>query len=145
MGYATPKHKVVLNIEKREKIDLVQDCRPRYVDPVLLPSVKELTLVEKMSKVSKMVYTCSELLCVLNCFLYFSKVICLFFLPFFLYAPIGGGLKTETGAAATPGAGNAAQHRRGARANGTRCWRPQSIRRPARRQSPSKCCRLHHR
>lgn len=51
MGYATPKHKVVLNIEKREKIDLVQDCRPRYVDPVLLPSVKELTLVEKMSKV----------------------------------------------------------------------------------------------
>lgn len=52
MGYATPKHKVVLNIEKREKIDLVQDCRPRYVDPVLLPSVKELTLVEKMSKVS---------------------------------------------------------------------------------------------
>lgn len=50
-GYAVPRHKVVLNIEKREKIDLVQDCRPRYVDPELLPSVKELTLVEKMSKV----------------------------------------------------------------------------------------------
>lgn len=50
-GYAAPRHKVVLNIEKREKIDLVQDCRPRYVDPELLPSVKELTLVEKMSKV----------------------------------------------------------------------------------------------
>lgn len=83
MGYATPKHKVVLNIEKREKIDLVQDCRPRYVDPVLLPSVKELTLVEKMSKVGNMVYICSELLCVLNYFLCFSKVICLISLPFF--------------------------------------------------------------
>lgn len=49
LGYAS--RKVVLDVEKREKIDLVQDRRPRYVDPELLPSVKVLSLVEKMSQV----------------------------------------------------------------------------------------------
>lgn len=83
MGYATPKHKVVLNIEKREKIDLVQDCRPRYVDPVLLPSVKELTLVEKMSKVCEMdLYLPVALFSVSNAQRRFCPLICLSSQPF---------------------------------------------------------------
>lgn len=52
MGDFVPR-KVVLEVEKRDKIDLVKDRRPRYVDPELLPALRVVTLVETMSKVRR--------------------------------------------------------------------------------------------
>lgn len=46
---ANKNAKTVIEIEKREKIDLIQDKRPRYVHPELLPSAKPLSLVQKLS------------------------------------------------------------------------------------------------
>jgi hypothetical protein len=40
----------VLEVEKRGKIDMVHDKRPRYVSADLLPSNREVSLVETMSK-----------------------------------------------------------------------------------------------
>ena len=42
--------KVVLEVDRKEKIDLVQDRRPRYVSAELLPAARPLSLVEQLSK-----------------------------------------------------------------------------------------------
>jgi hypothetical protein len=42
--------KAVIDVEKRDKIDLVKDSRPRYVAADLLPSTRAVSLVEEMSR-----------------------------------------------------------------------------------------------
>jgi hypothetical protein len=46
---ANKNQKTVLEVERREKMDLVKDSRPRYVNPELLPSVRAVSLVQQMS------------------------------------------------------------------------------------------------
>ena len=49
-GRASSSGVVVLNVSKRDKIDLVGEHRPRYVDPLLLPSARTLSLVEVLAR-----------------------------------------------------------------------------------------------
>lgn len=50
LGNSLSTGKAVIEVEKRDKMDLVKDKRPRYVAPDLLPAIHTLSLVEKMSR-----------------------------------------------------------------------------------------------
>lgn len=50
LGRGLGTGKAVLEVERRDKMDLVKDRRPRYVSPELLPAPHTLSLVEKMSR-----------------------------------------------------------------------------------------------
>ncbi len=49
----TKEQKVVVDVERRAKIDLVNDVRPRYVKADLLPSSRVVSVVERMSNEKK--------------------------------------------------------------------------------------------
>lgn len=50
LGRGLGAGKAVIEVERRDKLDLVKDSRPRYVSPDLLPAVHTLSLVERMSR-----------------------------------------------------------------------------------------------